>query len=234
MYEINYFKRINILLKKSFKLMILFSILIGLVTSLILYLFFEPKYSTSAQMIAQSRPSEAVSISEVNANILMINTYKDLVEGTSVLKKVQKNLPNNYKVSIEELYNSITVETRQNSQVFDIKVTANTAEKATIIANETADIFKNNIDIFMPNSSVSIVSEARVPLTPDSPNYKLIIAVGTFLGALLGMLLSLIVDLTSKKISSPSFFVGEDALNVIGVLEMSDSRVFIKKRRTLI
>lgn len=214
--------------------MILFSILVSLVTAGILYLFFEPKFSASAQMIAQSRPSEAVSISEVNANILMINTYKDLVEGTSVLKKVQKNLPDNYKISVEELYGAISVETRQNSQVFDIRVVANTAEKATIIANETANVFKNNIDSFMSSSSVSIVSEARKPVAPDSPNYKLVIVIGAFIGAVLGVLLSLIIDLTSNKISNLSFFVGEDRINVLGVLAITDSRVFIKRKRDLI
>ena len=49
-----------------------------------------PKYSSSAELIIQSKNNDAESgvKPDVTTNVLMINTYKDMIKGKTILQKV--------------------------------------------------------------------------------------------------------------------------------------------------
>ena len=87
-----------------------------------------PKYSSSAELIIQSKNNDAESgvKPDVTTNVLMINTYKDMIKGKTILQKVKNELTNNSKLnlSIEKLTQMVNVVQSANSQMFRIEVTA--------------------------------------------------------------------------------------------------------------
>src|SRR5699024_2772125 len=81
--------------------------------------------------------------SEIQGNVMLINTYQDIIKGHSTLNKINENLGKTY--SIEALKNSINVSQSSNSQAFNITVTRETAEEAQIILNELINVFEETI-----------------------------------------------------------------------------------------
>ncbi|MFQ9627607.1 MAG: YveK family protein [Enterococcus avium] len=101
---------------------------IGLAAGMTFFLI-TPKYDSTAQLIAQNQEAEGSSgnlQNDINGNVLMINTYKDMIKSDLVIDAVQKKLQDEYQYvySNSGLKNSLEVEQAQNSQMFQITATS--------------------------------------------------------------------------------------------------------------
>lgn len=115
----------------------------------ITYFVITPTYSSSAELIVQSK-NEIVNHnlqSEVHANVLLINTYKDMILGDIVLNEATEYLENKfaYYLTKDQLRKNIQIIQSSDSQMFHIKVMSDEAEKAANIANVLAYTFEEKV-----------------------------------------------------------------------------------------
>ncbi|MGO3489798.1 MAG: YveK family protein [Leuconostoc carnosum] len=202
-----------------------------------------PTYSASTSMLvnrsADDTSTATANLSDQQADVQLINTYKNLIISSNVLGAVSDTLadgtrrlvtpaqkeitkPSNktkYQLSVDELKSMVTITSQQNSQVFSINVKSKDPKLAADVANEVADVFKDKIGGFMKINNVSIIDSAKANKKPVSPNTKLFTLAGLVVLGGLTFLYMLIKELSDTTIKSPdevSQLFGMTNLGVIG------------------
>lgn len=152
------------------------------------------------------------------ADLQVINTYKDILTKpvvlTPVLQEIKKN--DNYQGNLSTLSKSIKISNQANSQVITVNVTDDNAYVAADIANAVGKVFSKKIKKMMQVNNVTIVSNAKVNTTPVSPNKGENVFLGAILGAFVGFMIIYFKEFTDKTIKDSSFLTDELGLINIG------------------
>jgi capsular polysaccharide biosynthesis protein len=232
-------KQLLDMFKKHIQL-ILTCMFAGLALSgVVTFFIITPKYSSQAQLVVTLPQSDSTNVNDVNSNLQMINTYKDFIVSDLVLNQVQSRLDTQYKIEMEpkEIKNLISVEQSQNSQMFSIIVTTTKSVEAAHIANTVAKTFQDNAKDVLNVDRITITSSAVAESDPVSPNKKLFLAAGLILGALIGIIATLLIELMDRTVKDATFLTEELGFTLLGTVpEISDKdiAVNIKKTRKLV
>ncbi|MGK4015674.1 YveK family protein [Ligilactobacillus salivarius] len=206
-------------LKKNIVSVIIWTVL-GLIISLgCVFLFIEPKYSSSIDILVNQKASnEQVQYTTQQADLQAINTYKDVLTKPIILAPVLKEVKrtDNYQGNVSTLENSIKVTNQTNSQVVTVTVTDKNAYVAADVANTIGKVFSKKVKKMMQVDNVTIVSNAKVNNSPVSPNKKVFALVGVVIGAFVGIAIAFIKEFTDKTIKDSSFLTDELGLTNIG------------------
>lgn len=217
-------------LKKRIPLMLL-TTLIGLVIASVVTIFFiTPQYEASSQLIVLSKTDSSASAnvqSDVNGNVLLINTYKDLIKGDLVMDAVQKKVSaeNGIHLSAAEINNMITIEQSENSQMFKIVATTDDATKSATLANTTAMVFQEKAQEVLDVSKVTITAKAQASDKPVSPNTKLNVAIGAVIGLMLGVGIAFVLELLDKTIKDERFITETAGLPLLGAVNEMNKKM---------
>lgn len=183
------------------------------------------KYTATTQILVNQRNSNdnnGQAYTNQQADIQMINTYKDIITNQVILKSASKQLANPsgsqraYALSVAKLKDSLTVSTQANSQVFSLSAEAGNPTEAKVIANTVAKIFKKQIRSMMNVNNVTIVSEATAPTSQSFPNKKLFALAGLVLGFLISYVYVLLRDLIDTTVRDNDFMTNELGLTNLG------------------
>ena len=223
-----------ILLRKRL-LLIIMATLLGLAgASVVTYFFIIPKFSSSTELIVQSKNDEtSVNLqSDLHAQVLLINTYKDMILGDIVLNAVKENLISGktYQVTTNELIEMISVIQSSDSQMFQIKVTTENPEKSATISNILAKVFKEKATEVLNVSRVTVISHAQSETMPISPNKKLNIIIGGLFGLVLGIGIVFLLEFIDKTVKDERFMSEELALPILGTVNEMNSKELDKGR----
>lgn len=222
--EISLVEIVNIL-KKRVGIIINLSLIGLLLMAIFTFFLTTPQYNSTTQLLVnRNQQSEVIQRSDIDTNLQLINTYKDIIKGPVILDEVRDTL--NLSVSHSELSDKINISSETNSQVFSIKVIGENPYDAAIIANTTANVFQNNLDSIMNIDNVTIISEAEADLNPVSPNQLLNLIIGVLVGFAVGVSLALFLELIDKTVKEESFIVEELGWTSLGnVFEMSEEEL---------
>ncbi|MBZ4024828.1 chain-length determining protein [Ligilactobacillus salivarius] len=212
-------RQLMIVLKNNVVSIITWMIL-GLVVALgSVFFLIEPKYSSSIDILVNQKANNAqVQYATQQADLQVINTYKDVLTKPIILTPVLKEIKNtdNYQGNLNSLAKSIKVSNQTNSQVVTVTVTDKNAYVAADIANTVGKVFAKKVKKMMQVDNVTIVSDAKVNSKPVSPNKKLFALAGVVLGLFIGVAIAFIKEFTDKTIKDSSFLTDELGLTNIG------------------
>ncbi|MEC5119199.1 YveK family protein, partial [Lactiplantibacillus plantarum] len=121
--------------------------IITLLAALMTFFVMTPKYSATTQILVNRKLSDDMAgaqLQQTQADVQMINTYKDIITSPTVLREVDEKLTGlpGYKSGVDNLKSSISISSQQNSQVFSINAKSTNPNTAAKMANETAKVFK--------------------------------------------------------------------------------------------
>lgn len=221
MEEVVSLQEIALVLKK--RVLLIFSMMILGVVALAGMTFFliTPKYGTDTQLVVQSNQETLTNAnlqSDLTGNVMMVNTYKDLIKSDVVLDQVSLQLAkeDGIQYTSNELNKMISVTQSQNSQIFSIRGVSINAKEAMEIANKTAMIFKEKAVEILKVDKVSIISPAKLQTTPVSPNKKLNLLIGAVIGLLLGFLIVFLLEFLDKTVKDTKFIENDLDLPLLG------------------
>jgi len=207
-------------LKKRVGLIIV-SMFLGLgIAGVFTYFVITPKYSSQAQLIVRLPQNETMNVNDINGNLQMINTYKDLIKSDTVMSEVQQRMKAEHEIdlSVEELGASVSVDQSQNSQMFSIVSKVTDPIIAQNIANQTALVFQEKAKDMLNVDKITIISSATANVKPVSPNDKLNLVIGLALGVMFGIAASFILELFDKTIKDDRFVEEELGFTILGVV----------------
>lgn len=229
MEEVVSLQEIALVLKK--RMLLIFSMMILGVVALAGVTFFliTPKYGTDTQLVVQSNQETLTNAnlqSDLTGNVMMVNTYKDLIKSDVVLDQVSLQLTkeNGIQYTSNELNKMISVTQSQNSQMFSIRVISINAKEAMEIANKTAMIFKEKAVEILKVDKVSIISPAKLQTTPVSPNKKLNLLIGAVIGLILGVMIVFLLEFLDKTVKDTKFIENELELPILGEISVLSNK----------
>lgn len=208
---------------------ILISMFAGLaLASVATFFIITPKYNSQAQLIVKLPRTDATNAGDVNTNLLMINTYKDMITGDLVMSTVKDRLESEYDLdkTVSELKDAIQVQQSQNSQMFSIVATDTKPVDAEHIANTTAKVFQENAKDVLDVDKILMISNAQASMTPVSPNNKLNLAIGLVLGMMVGVGLAFLLELLDRTVKDSRFVAENLGFTILGsVPQMTDKEL---------
>lgn len=229
MEEVVSLQEIALVLKK--RMLLIFSMMILGVVALAGVTFFliTPKYGTDTQLVVQSNQETLTNAnlqSDLTGNVMMVNTYKDLIKSDVVLDQVSLQLAkeDGIQYTSNELNKMISVTQSQNSQMFSIRVISINAKEAMEIANKTAMIFKEKAVEILKVDKVSIISPAKLQTTPVSPNKKLNLLIGAVIGLILGVMIVFLLEFLDKTVKDTKFIENELELPILGEISVLSNK----------
>jgi capsular polysaccharide biosynthesis protein len=163
-----------------------------------------------------------IDTATVGANIMLINTYKELIKSEPILQEVIKQNPQLH-LTVSKLAALMKVSSIVNTQVMNITVQDISYQRAAQIANAIAHVFKESLPAIMNVDNVNILNEASLN-EPTDPIQTSLIAVlfVTFVVALfLAILFAFLLDYFDRTLHSEADvmrFLGEPPL--ITVVQM--------------
>lgn len=213
------------IIKQRLLLIISLSIVGLLVSAVYTFFLVTPMYNSTTQLLVNRTSDSAneIQLSDINTNVQMINTYKDIIKGPVILGDVKDNLATNYTVS--ELADMVSIGSNENSQVFSMTVMSADPAEAAEIANNIAATFQNNIGDIMKVENVSIISEAVVNPNPISPNTMMNLVLGLLVGGMLGLGLAFLLHFMDKTIRDNQFIsqtIGWPDLGIISEMDREE------------
>lgn len=198
-----------------------------------------PKYDSAAQLIVQSDQEEGGSgnlQNDINGNVLLINTYKDMIKSDIVIDAVQKKLQDDYQAlySNSELKSILEVEQAQNSQMFQIIATSPEPRQAALIANTTAKTFQEKAEEVLAVNKMTITSEATASSKSVFPNHPLNLLIGTALGMVIGIGLAFLIEWLDKTVKDERYVTEALGLPVLGQVSEIHPKELVKMRRIIV
>ncbi|WEI93495.1 YveK family protein [Enterococcus casseliflavus] len=206
---------------------ILISMFVGLALAAIVTFFvLTPKYRSQAQLIVTLPQTETTNANDVNTNLQMINTYKELVTGDLVINQVKDRIESEYGIdkSVQELKDSVEVTQSQNSLMFSIRATDTSSVYAANIANTTALVFQENAKDVLNVDKISIISNAEASSSPVSPNNKLNLAIGLVLGILVGVGIAFLLELLDRTVKDNKYVTETLGFTILGTVPQMSAK----------
>lgn len=223
-----------ILIKKNF-VKLLTCMFIGLgVAGLVTFFVITPQYSSQTQLIAQLPKDSQEAGNGVNNNLMMINTYKDLVKSNLVIDASvdELNSKYHYDLTTTSLNKMISVSQEQNSQMFTIKAVADSPQEAQNVANVVATVFQNKALKVMKVDKISITSKAMLNNKPVSPNNLLNLLIGIILGLVVGFIIIFIGNLRDTTIKDEDWISDNLGITVLGAIpEMNSKELSVRVKQ---
>lgn len=205
---------------KIHRLKIIVSAVLGVLISLIIANFvMTPKYSSNIDILVNQKiDNQQVQYNIQQADLQAINTYKDVLKKPIILNDVLKQLreEDNYKGSLADLQNALSVTNETNSQVITVTAESTNPYVARDMANIVGRVFTKKIKNLMQIDNVTIVSSAQVETQPVSPNKKMIVVLGFIIGLVVGIVIGLIKELMKTTVDDVSYLTDDLGLTNLG------------------
>ena len=173
------------------------------------YFFVDPLYQSSTLLyvnnsdISVGSTSFSISNSDLTAAQKLVNTYVVILRSRTVLNEVINNAGLLY--TYQELYNMISAEPVDDTEVFEVVVTSRDPIEAEHIANTIADVLPDKITDIMSGSDVRIVDYAVVPSHRSSPSYTKNAVIGALLGAFVAGIIIILTYVFDENIRSEDY-----------------------------
>ena len=207
-------------IKRRIKWIILFMILGGLLAFGASKFLIRPQYEASTTMII-GKPkdydkTENIKYDQVMLNQKLVSTYSEIIKSRGIAEQVIKNLQLDF--DLEKYQRKVEVEPVKDTELISVKVRDNIPQRAMDIANETAEIFQNDIKTIMQIDNVKILDEAVLPQKPSSPKIKRNTARGALLGLFISSFMAVFIEINDTRIKSAEELQEKFNIPVLGVI----------------
>lgn len=172
------------MLKKSWRMIALVTLLAVIITAIASFFILQPVYeSTSTILVGRNRNTYSSDLdADITLSQKLVNTYGGIIKTNAILEPVLDNLGLGLEMTADELSENITVSPVDDTELIEIKVHNRNSQIASDISNEIGRVFSNEIKNIMQIDNVSIIEEAMPPKDPIKPNKLLNIAIAGVLG----------------------------------------------------
>ena len=188
------------LFKKWFLLILLFT-LIGL-GSAIFYGYSSPIIyeSTTTLYVEPQVNSSIVDYEGILTNNKMIKTYKQIIKSRKIVNKVIDNLK--LDITYDKLIDMMTISAVSDTEMLSINIKSEYYQQATIIANELANVFIDQMKIDMGIENIVVIDPAIDNLTPVEPNMMKLSLLGLLAGIMFGCAFAFILETMDNKVKN--------------------------------
>lgn len=210
------------IIKKRLVLIIALTVIGCAVAAGISFYVITPIYDAQTQILVNQKGNadQVYSMQSTDTDLRLINTYQVIITSPVILAPVLESL--DLDITTGQLAQQITVFSKTDSKVVNIRVEDPIPAKAADIANTLADVFKEKIPQLMSIDNISILSAAKLSENPSpvKPNKLLNLAIGAVIGLMIGIGLTFLVEYLDMSIKSERDVEEYLELPVIGMVDL--------------
>lgn len=193
-------------IRKRLWWILLIVVLCTTAAGVISYTMLKPVYEASTKLIvnqAEDATHQQPNLNDINTNIKLIDTYKEIMLTPRILDRVIEKHPE-FGLSAEQLANKLHVSSVNGTQVMTVKVTDGAYNRAADIANAVSTTFQEEIPSIMRVDNVTILNEAkyRENAAPVKPNPLLNIAIAFVVSMMAALGLAFLLEYLDDTIKS--------------------------------
>ena len=207
-------------------LVITLLLLLGVAGATVVAVFTTPQYASTARLFVATPTSDDSNSQAYSGDQFAsrrVNSYANLIKGTSVAQKVIDKL--HLAESPTDLIAQIDTKVVTNTVVLEVTVTDPSPERAQLVAQTTAEVFSASVPELEnagnpANAGIraTIVDDAALPTQPVSPKPVLDIGLGALVGLALGVgmaVLREVLDTTLKTVEALRESTGANSLGAV-------------------
>lgn len=205
------------IIRKRLAIIIIFVLICSAAAAVFSIYFKEPLYEASTKIIVNQTTSQLATgqldLNQINTNIRMIDTYKEIIKTPAILDKVVARY-SELGFTANELARKIKVSSVNNTQVMTLVVQDVDYRKAAETVNAVSNVFRDEIQHIFKVENVSILNEADLNAQPNpvSPNVKLNIAIAFVVSLMLAIGIVFLLEYLDDTIKTEA-----DVLDCLGL-----------------
>ena len=171
--------------------------------------FVTPVYTSTTTLVlagqtsdntATNTTSDTITSTDLTLNSKLVGTYSKLVTSDKVVRQVISNL--GIDVDVEDLKKNITVTSVEDTELIEISVTNENPTYAMQIANETVELFKEQVAEIYNINNVHVVDAAEEEKVPSNVNHTKDVILFAFIGIVVAVIYVLIANMLDTTIKS--------------------------------
>ena len=171
--------------------------------------FVTPVYTSTTTLVlagqtsdntATNTTSDTITSTDLTLNSKLVGTYSELVTSDKVVRQVISNL--GIDVNVEELKKNISVTSVEDTELIEISVTNENPTYAMQIANETVELFKEQVAEIYNINNVHVVDAAEEEAVPSNVNHTKDVIIFAFIGIVVAVMYVLIANMLDTTIKS--------------------------------
>ena len=195
-------KIINIL-KTNFRLILISTLSVTLVSAIVTFFFVSPKYEASSKVYIGKEKFKNVSTAYNNDEITMyqrlIKTYAEIAKTKNLMAKAIKNAGED--ITVTEALSKVQAVAITDTQILQFKYVSSSREESyNMIYGLTEEFMKLSKSLY-PDGNVHIIEQPKVPEDAVSPNKTMNIAIGAMLGLMLGIVIVFLKEYMNNSFS---------------------------------
>ncbi|MGO4183327.1 YveK family protein [Paenibacillus sp. TAF43_2] len=219
------------IIKKRLALILVFVFLCTAAAAVISMFFKDPVYEASTKIIVNQTTTQMATgqldLNQINSNIKMIDTYKEIIKTPAILDKVAEQYPQ-LGLTATELSRKIQVSSVNNTQVMTLVVQDVDYNQAAQVVNAVSNVFREEIQHIFKVENVSILNEAVVDVQPSpvSPNVPLNVAIAFIVSLMIAVGITFLLEYMDDTIKTEADvlqFLGQPTLAMISRMNTEDA-----------
>ncbi|CAC6496359.1 Capsular polysaccharide synthesis enzyme Cap5A; truncated [Staphylococcus aureus] len=190
-----------------------------IISAIVTFFVLSPKYQANTQILVNQTKGDNPQFmaQEVQSNIQLVNTYKEIVKSPRILDEVSKDL--NDKYSPSKLSSMLTITNQENTQLINIQVKSGHKQDSEKIANSFAKVTSKQIPKIMSVDNVSILSKADGTAVKVAPKTVVNLIGAFFLGLVVALIYIFFKVIFDKRIKDEEDVEKELGLPVLGSIQ---------------
>ena len=199
------------IIRKNIVSIAIVAVLMGAISFVYTVTSIVPLYQSTTQLLIKGLDVDAMTLyADSTSRTMLINNSIEVLSGTEVMQSVTDKLE--LEMSPEQLQGLVTISSPADTQVLTISVIHPDPEMAKVIASEfgkvASVVLAENIGV----SALTTIQEAKIPMSPISPNPVKNAILGAFAGAFIVAAWVVIKRLINNKI-----YIAEDVEKALGL-----------------
>lgn len=211
----------NIILKRVW-ILILIPVVTGGASAYVSLFVLNPVYesNTTLYVINKSQdPRSPIAYNDIMAGQSLVKDYRELIKSRLVTAKVIEDLKLNNMTS-GALANKISVNSKNDTRLIEIKVQDVNPQRAKEIADRLAAVFVDKVIELMKVETVGIVDTATVQDAPVAPKPAVNIVIAVFAGIMASIGIILLLEYLDDTVKTSEDVEKQLGLTVLGAIPM--------------
>ena len=188
------------ILRKRITMVISIILIFTIGAIIISFFIIKPEYTTSATLFVGKKDGQNSSYqnSDVQMYQNLMKTYAGVLESEDVIAKaIEKG---NLSFTPNEVLSALKVTPGTDDQFLSLSIKTKNREDGVKILEPLIEVFISTTDSYIVNSNVQVLTTPKIPTTPSSPNKKINILMGFFVGLLVSIGLTVALEYMDNSV----------------------------------
>jgi len=210
------------ILKRKWKIILVFALTSTLVASIALFLLITPQYESTTKVFIGKEESqqEGYNILDIQMYQKLLKTYAEIIKTEDLVKKAIDKT--GFEIKPKEAVENLTVVSLADTQIIEIKYKTSSPEEAVKLVYAIKDEFVKLSTELVPNGNVQVLEEPRFPLRAVSPNKSMGLIIAIVLGVFIGIGVIFLIEFMDNTYKNKDRLEEELNIPVLGMIPKID------------